>query len=228
MYKFNRWYSATAVSIALLLNATGTAPIAIPASAIAQTTLPVEITGRIPAGTAIPVKYQAAQKIIVAPEEPGPIPLTLVVAQNIVSDRATFSIPAGTQVVGELVTMQEIESAQFVAKQLILKDGKTISINASSRIISKTQEFTDHPRVSRTIANTALGTAAAAAIAAVTGNPAIASQQILLSSGFGSTPELIGRFRNQQRVRLLSIEPETDLTLTLNSDLILRRSASQS
>jgi len=143
-----------------------------------------------------------------------------------VTTQPTLLIPSGTQIVGELVTMQEIGSAQFVAKQLVLSDGKRIPISASSRLITKTQEISDSPILGRTIGNAALGTGAAAALAAVSGNPAIASGQVVLSSGFGSSSELLGRFRNQETVRLLSIEPDKDLTLTLNSDLILRRSTS--
>ena len=226
MYKLKHWQSGTTLLLAFSINASTFTPIVTPAPVYAQRTLPAEITGRIGAGTLIPVKYQAAQRIIVASDEPGPIPLTLIVTRNVVTSQPTLLIPSGTQIVGELVTMQEIGSAQFVAKQLVLSDGKRIPISASSRLISKTQEISDSPRLSRIIGNAALGTGAAAAIAAVSGNPAISTGQVLLNSGFGSNAELLGRFRNQETVRLLSIEPDKDLTLTLNSDLILRRSAS--
>lgn len=226
MYKLKPWQSGTTLLLAFSINASTFTPIVKQYPAYAQRTLPAEITGRIAAGTLIPVKYQTAQRIIVASDEPGPIPLTLIVARNIVTTQPTLLIPSGTQIVGELVTMQEIGSAQFVAKQLVLSDGKRIPISASSRLITKTQEISDSPTLGRTIGNAALGTGAAAALAAVSGNPAIASGQVVLSSGFGSSSELLGRFRNQETVRLLSIEPDKDLTLTLNSDLILRRSAS--
>lgn len=222
MYKLSDWQFSTTLAIALCLTASTTITIITPELTFAQINLAQEISVRIPAGTIIPVKYNPAQKIIVAPDEPAPIPLTLTVARNVASPSRNLFIPADTQIVGELVTMQEIGMAQFVAKQLIFSDGRQISISASSRTIGRTLAVTNNPRIGRTLANTALGTSAAAAFAAVTGNPAIASQGILLNSGFGSTPELIARFRNLETVRLISIEPEKDLTLILNSDLILR------
>ena len=226
MDNLHSWRSATSLLIAISIIPFVSSPVLIPTPVFAQRYLLTEITARIPAGSIIPIKYEPAPKIIVAPEEPGPIPLTLTVAKDILTPQPNLSIPAGTKIVGELVTMQEIESAQFVGKQLIFTDGKTINIRASSRIISKTQIITNSPRLSRTIANSALGMAAAAAITAVTGDEAIASGQVSLNSGFGSTPELIARFRDRETVRLILIEPEKDLNLTLNSDLILRGRAS--
>lgn len=222
MAKLHRWRSAVSLLIGISIIPLINAPVLKPTPVFAQRYLTPERTARIPAGSIIPTKYEPARKIIVAPDEPGPIPLTLTVARNILTPQPNLSIPAGTQIVGELVTMQEIESAQFVAKQLIFNDGKSINIRASSPIIRKTQIITNSPRLNRTIANSALGMAAAAAITAVTGDAAIASGQVSLNSGFGSTPELIGRFRDRDPVRLILIEPERDFILTLNSDLILR------
>ncbi|HEY9849410.1 MAG TPA: hypothetical protein V6D28_08130 [Leptolyngbyaceae cyanobacterium] len=227
MYKLNALKFSTFLAIAFSITASTAIRIITPELAFAQINLDREISARIPAGTIIPVKYNAAQRIIVAPDEPAPIPLNLTVAKNVVSPHRNLFIPSDTQIVGELVTMQEIGMAQFVAKQLILSDGRQISISASSRPIGRTLAVTNNPRIGRSLTNTALGTAAAAAIAAVTGNPTIASQSTLLNSGFGSTPELIGRFRNLETVRLISIDPEKDLTLILNSDLILRGLASK-
>ena len=222
MYNLNYSQSATVLLIAIAITVNSPIPILLPTNALAQINVSPEITARIPAGTLIPIKYNGATKIFVAPDEPAPIPLTLTVARDITSSQTNLPIPAGTQIVGELVTMQETAKAQFVAKQIILNDGKQIPISASSRIISKTQVITNNPSIGRIFRNTALGTAAAAAVTAVTGDQAIASQAILLNSGFGSTPELIARFRNLNTVRLISIEPEKDLTLILNSTLILR------
>lgn len=224
MYNFKCWRST--LLIALSITPFVIPAISIPSPSFAQRNLPREVSATIPAGTRIPIKYQAAQRIMVASDEPGPIPLTLIVARDIITPQPSLLIPAGTQVVGELVTIQEFGSAQFVAKQLVLSDGKILNIRASSPIISRTQRITKSPRLSRILANTALGTGAAAAITAVSEDVSITSGQVLLNSGFGSTPELIGRFRNQEIVRLISIEPERDLTLTLNADLILRGRAS--
>ncbi|MGA9377763.1 MAG: S-layer homology domain-containing protein, partial [Phormidium sp.] len=151
-----------------------------------------------------------------------PIPLTLNLAKNVSSFNASSLIPAGSQIVGELVTMQDQQTAQFVAKELVLSDGQRIEISASSRIVERTSEISKNQKVDRIIKNSALGTAAAAAFAAMSGNPIVASQQVLLNSGFGSSAELIGAFRNQEKVTIITIFPNSDFTLTLNSDLVLK------
>lgn len=181
-----------------------------------------QIAIRIPAGTILPVKYDVANKILVSPNEPGPIPLTLTLAKNLSSFNANSLIPPGSQIIGELVTIQDEQTAQFVAKQIVLADGQRIEISASSRIIDRTSEISKNQRVDRIIKNSAMGTAAAAAFAAMSGNPLVTSQQVQLNSGFGSSAELIGAFRNQEKATIITIFPNRDFTLTLNSDLVLK------
>lgn len=181
-----------------------------------------QIAIRIPAGTTLAVRYNVAQKILVSPNEPGPIPLTLNLAKNLSSFNANSLIPVGSQIVGELVTMQDQQTAQFVAKQIVLADGQRIEISASSKLITRNFAISKNQRVDRIIKNSALGTAAAAAFAAMSGNPIVASQQVLLNSGFGSSVELIGAFRNQDKVTIITIFPNSDFTLTLNSDVVLK------
>lgn len=195
---------------------------AVPSSNIvaADRTLAQQMGVRIPAGTTLSVKYDVAQKILVAPNEPAPITLTLNLARNVISNSSSI-IPAGSQIVGELVTMQDQETAQFVAKEIILTDGTRIPISASSKIIDRTEQISKKARLDRIVKNSALSTAAAAAVTAMSGNAAFTANGVILNSGFGSSSELVGAFRNQEKVNLISINPNRDLTLTLNSDLVL-------
>ncbi|GET36046.1 S-layer homology domain-containing protein [Microseira wollei] len=182
-------------------------------------------TVRIPSGTRLPVKYDAAERILVAPNEPAPVPLTVTIARNVVSEGGVLLIPAGSQVIGELVTIEDQKSAQFVAKQLILTNGQLVQIRATSQIISKIETIARRPAISgdrRFIVSSALGVAAAAAVAALTGGASIGG--ILLGAGAGAGVNLSGLFRNRDRVELISIIPNTDLTLTLNADLVLSSS----
>ncbi|HAZ44071.1 MAG TPA: S-layer protein [Cyanobacteria bacterium UBA11369] len=179
-------------------------------------------TVRIPSGTRLPVKYDAAERILVAPNEPAPVPLTVTIARNVVSEGGVLLIPAGSQVIGELVTIEDQKSAQFVAKQLILTNGQPVQIRATSQIIRKIEAISRRPAISRDrrfIGSTALGVAAAAAVAVLTGGASLGG--ILLGAGAGAGVNLSGLFRNRDRVELISIIPNTDLTLTLNADLVL-------
>lgn len=231
MYKNSYFSARKAFSIAFSLKFLVTIALILPSPNFAQNNLNLEqeespkrqqIAIRIPAGTTLSVKYDVAQKILVSPSEPAPIPLTLSLAKNLSFFNANSLIPVGSQIVGELVTMQDQETAQFVAKQIVLADGQRIEISASSRIIDRTSEISKNQRVDRIIKNSAMGTAAAAAFAAMSGNPLVTSQQVLLNSGFGSSAELIGAFRNQEKATIITIYPNTDFTLTLNSDLVLK------
>lgn len=179
-------------------------------------------TVRIPSGTRLPVKYDAAERILVAPNEPAPVPLTVTIARNVVSEGGVLLIPAGSQVIGELVTIEDQKSAQFVAKQLILPNGQPVQIRATSQIVRKIESISRRPGISsnrRFIGSTALGVAAAAAVAALTGGASLGG--LLLGAGAGAGVNLSGLFRNRDRVELISIAPNTDLTLTLNADLVL-------
>jgi len=227
MYKCSFVTSKKALLIALSINFT---VIILPSPNFALNNLNLkqeekprsQIAVRIPAGTKLLVSYNVAKKILVSPNEPGPIPLTLNLARNVSSFNANSLIPAGSQIVGELVTMQDQQTAQFVAKELVLSDGQRIEISASSIIIDRTSEISKNQRVDRIIKNSALGTAAAAAFVAMSGNPLVASQEVVLNSGFGSSDALIGAFRNQEKATIITIFPNTDFTLTLNSDLVLK------
>ena len=80
------------------------------------------ITALLNSGTSIPVKYLDAKKIVVSPKETAP--LTLTVATDIKNNQGTLTIPAGSQVVGQL---QPVDGgSEFVASQLII-NGSAVS-----------------------------------------------------------------------------------------------------
>jgi hypothetical protein len=173
-------------------------------------TQPTSVT--IPQGTTIPVKYEKAEKILVTKDETAP--LTLMTSQNIITQNGTVIIPAGSQIVGELKPAQN--GSQFVAQKLILTSGQEYQISATSNVITKTETVRKGTSTSTIIKNTALGAAAAAAVSAVTGDRAIATEEVLGGAGIGA---LIGLFFGKSSVDLIAIEPNTDLQLTMNQDL---------
>ncbi len=175
-------------------------------------TTPQAVT--IPSGTTIPVKYDQAERILVTKEETAP--LTLTVAQNIVTSGGSIIIPAGSTVVGELRPAEG--GSQFYAQELVLSGGRRYDISATSEVITKTERIRKGINVGNVVKNAALGAAAAAAISAVTGDRAIATEEVLGGAGVGS---LVGLFLGRRSVDLVAIDPDTDLQLTLNSNLAL-------
>ncbi|PZU95416.1 MAG: S-layer protein [Pseudanabaena sp.] len=176
-------------------------------------TTPVQNQVRIPAGNMISVQY-SKDKILLGPDER--VPLSLVVAQNIVNSQGMMLIPTGTQVAGELRTVSG--GAQFFANELVFANGQRTPINAVSKVVTTTERVDRGVSTGNLLRNTALGAAAAAAIAAVTGDRALATEEILGGAGIGA---LLGLFLGRDSVTLASVNPNTDLALTLASDLVL-------
>lgn len=176
---------------------------------------PVSSNVTIPAGTVLPVKYEKS-KILVTKDET--VPLTLTVDRNITTSDGRVLIPAGSEIVGDL--RPGTGGSQFVAKTLNM-NGQSMAINAASDIITKTETVKKGINVGTFVKNAALGTAAAAAISAVTGDRAIATEELLIGGGAGVVLSLIQNFLGKNSVDLISIEPNTDLNLRLGAPLTL-------
>lgn len=172
----------------------------------------------IPAGTAIPLRYDRADRILLAKNEPQPTPITLTVAQNIVTSDGTVLIPAGAQVSGQLTVAQG--AAQFTASQLVLANGQQIAIAATSDPITTTETVRRGANTGTILKDAALGSAAAAGIAAVTGDRNIRAGEVLIGTGVGA---LAGLIFGGDRVDLISIRPNTDLNVRLTNTLTLPR-----
>lgn len=176
---------------------------------------PVASTVTIPAGTVLPVKYEKS-KILVTKDET--VPLTLTVDRNITTSDGRILIAAGSEIVGDL--RPGTGGSQFVAKTLNM-GGQSMAINATSDVITKTETIRKGVNVGTFVKNAALGTAAAAAISAVTGDRAIATEELLIGGGAGVVLSLIQNFLGKSSVDLISIEPNTDLNLRLGAPLTL-------
>ncbi|BBD58299.1 S-layer domain-containing protein [Nostoc sp. HK-01] len=179
-----------------------------------QTTTPTPVSITIPQGTVIPVKYDQAKKILVTKDETAP--LTLTVEQNVVTQDGTVVIPAGSQVVGQLKPAKG--GSQFVAQKLVLTTGQEYQIAATSDVITKTETVNKGTSTRAIITNTVLGAGAAAAVSAVTGDRAIATEEVLGGAAIGG---LIGLFFGRNSVDLIAINPDTDLQMTVNQNLLV-------
>ncbi|MEO1559346.1 MAG: S-layer homology domain-containing protein, partial [Cyanobacteria bacterium J06632_19] len=163
----------------------------------------------IPEGTVLPVKYDKAEKIMVTKDETAP--LTLTISQNVITDTGNLVIPAGSRVVGKIQPANG--GSQFVAQKLITTSGKEYNINARSGIITKTETVKKGTSTKGIIKNTALGAGAAAAVAAVTGDRAVATEEVLGGAAIGA---ITGIFFNKKSVDLIVIDPDTDLEMTIS------------
>lgn len=172
---------------------------------------------RIPAGTTIPIRYEQAERILLSKDEPKPSPITAKVAQNIVTSSGQVLIPAGSDVVGELRVADG--AAQFYANEIVLPNGQRLAVNATSNKITKTETISKGISVGRIVTGTAVGAGAAAAISAVTGDRNIQAWEVLSGAAGGA---ILGTIFGRDKAELLTIDPDTDLNLTLNSDLAIR------
>ena len=172
----------------------------------------------IPAGTAIPLRYDRADKILLAKNEPQPTPITLTVAQNVVTSNGVVVIPAGSQVAGQLTVSQG--AAQFNAAELILPNGQKVAIAATSDPITTTKSVRRGSNTGTILKDAALGSAAAAGIAAVTGDRNIKAGEVLIGTGVGA---LAGLIFGGDRIDLIAIRPNSDLNLRLTSELSVPR-----
>ncbi|MGI0491794.1 S-layer homology domain-containing protein [Alkalinema pantanalense CENA528] len=171
---------------------------------------------RIAAGTSIPVRYDQADRILLGKNEPQPSNLTVTVAQNIVTSSGKVIIPAGSQVEGQLVVSDG--AAQFISKELVMANGTRMALSASSEKITEMEVVRKGASAGTIVKDAALGAAAAAGIAAVTGDRNIKAWEVLTGAGVGA---IAGVTLGGDKVELISIKPNTDLNLELSQDLIL-------
>jgi hypothetical protein len=220
MSTFKHWQSKTAAILALTITTATATPLMVVSSAAAQTrqVQRQQLTDfRIPSGTVIPMTYDK-DKIVVSPNET--VRLTLKVADDIVTrDGRTILIPEGSEIVGQVEPAGG--GSQFVARELITPEGRRATINASSRVVTRTQEVRRGPNARNILIGAAAGSGAAAAISGLTGDRRIAPLEVLAGTGVGAVGGLL-LGRNRSSANVVVIEPESDLDLTLRSDLVVR------
>lgn len=232
MFNSNQWKSGTAAFLALSMTAVAATPLM--ASASEQGNSPDVIETQrypenrndrvIPAGILIPVKHEEAEKILLAPDET--MELTLIVPEDVVTKNGKRLIPGGSQISGKLVPA--LEGVQFVSEEIVTPRGRRVNIDASSGIVTETETVNRGVDGGSIIEGALIGGAAAAIISALTGAKDVDLIEVLGGAGAGAA---LGALLGKNKVDLISINPETDLALKLNSDIVIdrsrRRSASQ-
>jgi hypothetical protein len=166
-------------------------------------------------GTRIPVTHEEDSILLTRQET---VPLTLTVTDNM-PNNGTVIIPRNSKIIGELRPTGN--GTRFFAQTLELTNGQTYNINASSQVITETTSISKGMNVGNLLKNAALGTAAAAAISAVTGDKAIATEELLIGTGAGILATLIPQFFGLNKVDLLVVKPSTNLNLVLDEEFVI-------
>ena len=217
MQSLHRWQSRTALTLACLSASTAFIPLLM-AKSIAATPGEYVIAQRlpdswrvavVPAGTIIPVRYDK-DKIVLTKEET--VPVTLTVGRDITSSRGTTMIPAGSLIKGSLKPVDG--GTQFVAEEVTLyQDAQPEPINATSQVITRTETVSrrTNPNIFR---GAAIGAGAAAILSEIFGK--IDIWEVVGGAGLGALAEVL--LRNKRDVEMVVVEPETDLSLTLQSN----------
>ncbi|MEO0377922.1 MAG: hypothetical protein AAF329_25660 [Cyanobacteria bacterium P01_A01_bin.17] len=205
-----------ATLIALGLSAGNLTPLLAPQPAAAQIFRRSDGRLKIAEGTRIRTTRSGAKRIIINPDESMPISLTT--DQAVRSRRGTVVIPRGSTIRGKLAPRRG--GTQFIADSLILKDGGRFNIRANSDVITRTKEVDRGRRTDPIWQGALVGGAATAAISEIFGEAGIF--KVLAGSGAGALGGFLLGGRDKAEVRV--IDPQTDLDLTLESDLFLSRS----
>jgi hypothetical protein len=175
---------------------------------------PLAITDslRIPAGTAIPVKYEKAAKILLTQEET--FALSLTVTDSLKTADGQVLIADGSQIIGEIKPSSR--GSQFFSQKIFLKQDKPQeeSIDAISGVVDRLEKIIKGIDPAQIIKGAALGPSAAAVLASLTEDKPI-DRGLLREGGL---EVLAGWLLRGESVNLLSIDPQRDLQLTLRSD----------
>ena len=171
-------------------------------------------SANLPGGTVIPTDYPAAKKILVTKDETAPV--TLDVAEDIRDRSGNIVIPRGSQIIGEIRPADG--GSRFVGDTLVLPSGDEYFITANSQVVSRTETVSDGKNTDAIWQGAAAGAAAATIIAGVTGDRAIATEEVLGGAGFGALAGFI--FGGDDQKELIVINTQEDLDLILTSDLV--------
>ena len=175
---------------------------------------PEVIPNTVPRGFIIPVEYEE-EKILVTPEET--VPVTLLVAANVRDSRRNTLIPYGSEILGQIEPSEDGTGSLFVAQEIVFPDGTTQSIDAMSEVVTRRETIKRGANTGDILKGAAIGGAAAAVLSEIFGD--IGAIEVLGGAGAGA---LAGLLLGGNEVELVSIDPNNDLDLILQTNLAVR------
>ncbi|WP_299409698.1 hypothetical protein [Acaryochloris sp. IP29b_bin.148] len=204
--------SGLATLLALGMSSAGVAPLLQILPAQAQV-FPRSSRASLSAGTRIPAAYQGAERIILKPDET--LPVTLTVIEDVRNSRGTVLVPRGSRIAGQLEPSGR--GTQFVANTLVLTNRDRQDIDATSEVITRTEEIRKGNN-DRIWQGALVGGAAAAVLSEIFGDVGVI--EVLGGAGAGALGGwLLGR---REKVDVVVVDAKQDLDLTLDSTLNIR------
>ncbi|MFN3361041.1 MAG: hypothetical protein ACK421_06415 [Pseudanabaenaceae cyanobacterium] len=162
----------------------------------------------LPPGQRLVTRYAGKDTLYIATGQT--LATELVVTQPVVAENGTTLIPTGAVIRGEFVPAPG--GSRFVAKELTTR-GVTVTLGAESELINDVKD----PRETTTgsiVGDAALGAAAAAILAGITGDRAIATEEVLAGAAAGV---IIG---NVTAPQVVVIPPDSVINLTTTRNLV--------
>ncbi|MDX2231785.1 MAG: S-layer homology domain-containing protein [Leptolyngbyaceae cyanobacterium bins.349] len=178
----NQLASRAEVSAFLCQALTGTGQLAsvVPGQYVVGGAPVAQQRGQVLAGSTIAVNYTAAPQIVLRPDET--VNLTATVASDVRNSQGVVAIPAGSQVIGQIVPVQG--GSQFVAQSVVI-NGQQYSLNASSAVVRTTKSVRD-PSLAVTLGSAALSTGVAAIIGGTSGDRLHNAGNLILAGSVGA------------------------------------------
>jgi hypothetical protein len=190
-------------------------------------TAPNGTVASIPAGTTLPVISDTTNTIKIAKGESQD--LTLRINANLRQSNGTVLIPAGSSVSGRLQATEQ--GVQFVAQQVTLPNGQSVPLNATSRMLVGYDTEQTGASTADIVLGTLAGAGTATLIAGTTGDRHINALEVLGGAAAGAlagwglpSAGIIGGGTRE----VMTLDPNQDLTLTLQAPLNLNGSSSSS
>ncbi len=168
----------------------------------------------VPEGFIIPIEYEE-EKILVTPEET--VPVTLLVAANVRDSQRNTLIPYGSKIIGQIEPSEDESGSLFIAQEIEYPDGTYQSIDAVSDIVTRRETIKKGANAGDVLKGAAIGGAAAAVLSEIFGD--IGALEVLGGAGAGA---IAGILLGGNEAELISIDPNNDLDLTLQADLVTR------
>ncbi|MFM7382192.1 MAG: hypothetical protein ACKO1W_03925 [Microcystaceae cyanobacterium] len=188
-------------------------------------TAPNGTVASIPAGTTIPVISETTNSIKIAKGESQD--LTLSINANLRQANGTVLIPAGSSVSGRLQATEQ--GVQFVAQQVTLPNGQSLPFNATSRLLVGYDTEQTGASTADIVLGTLAGAGAGTLIAGTTGDRHINALEVLGGAAVGAlagwglpSAGIVGGGTRE----VMTLDPNQDLTLTLQAPLNLNGSGS--
>jgi hypothetical protein len=170
-------------------------------------------SGRVRAGTSVPVVQPNGKRIIVAPNET--VPVTLVTQDSVRSSSGTVVIPRDTKIEGEFRPAQD--GTQFVARRVIFRDGTERRLNARSNIVNNRREISRGVNTDPIWQGALVGGGASVLISSLVTKPGVF--KTLAGAGAGALSGFL--LGGRKKADVIVVEPDESLDLVLDSDLVL-------